>query len=239
MKRFIHHLKWDFVLQIRYRIVSVVVIITVLYMLVFSSLPKAWLGDEAMNQVLILLILSDPVMLGFMFIGALVLFEKSANTLSALVITPMQPWQYLWSKASTLTIIALFCGLVMAAIGYVGNINYGLLICGIILSSLLFVFIGFVGVARVKTFNQYIIILPLAITPLCFPILNFLGITDTYLWYIIPTQASLLLLGGSFRPIETWKIIYSVIFLSISVWGAYKWAAHSFVKYVVGDKQRS
>lgn len=102
----------------------------------------------------------------------------------------------------------------------------------VLLTSVFFVLIGFVGVARVKTFNQYIIVIPVFLIPTAIPLLNFLEITNTYWFYMIPSQASLLLFEAGFSTMATWKIVYAIVYLSASIFGAYVWAKKSYQKHI-------
>jgi len=74
MKRLLATVLWDLRLQVKYQILTVAVIVTILYVAIFKLLVK----DE-FDELLVLLIFTDPAMLGFIFIGALVLFEKSSK----------------------------------------------------------------------------------------------------------------------------------------------------------------
>lgn len=228
MERFISLLHLDFTMIVRNKILIVAAFITALYAGILQVLP-----DKNFTEVLTILIFTDPVMLGFMFVGVMVLFEKSGNTLQAISVSPVRSTEYLWSKALVLTLIALVAGLIMAVAGVGTRFHAGHLAAAIGSSSLLFVFIGFVGVSRVKTFNQYFIIIPLFMIPGFLPFLNYFGITDTWLWYLIPTQAALLLFVAAFSEsgtLATREIIYAFIYLPITIWLSFLWARSSWNK---------
>ncbi len=217
MKQLFQAIKWELILQLRYQIVSVMFFVTLLYIGLFYLLPF-----ENIDKLLIILVLNDPVILGMTFIGALVLFEKSSNTLEALVLTPMKPAQYLWSKAIALTLIILPFTLLMAIVGHGWRFNYLWFVLAVVLSSLVFVFFGFNLVSNAKTLNAYIIKLGIYTIPMGFPIINFLGLTDDFLpLYLIPSQATLCLLEAAFAEIETWKIIYGIVYLLLWLMGNY------------------
>jgi fluoroquinolone transport system permease protein len=220
---------WDLRLQVKYHIVTVAAAVTVLYTVLFKSLPL-----PNLDKVLILLIFSDPSMLGFLFIGVLILFEKGANTLPALVVTPLRAWQYLWAKTLSLTCIALACSFGMAVVGHGWSFGYGYLLLAVFFSSVLFLMIGFVGVARVKTFNQYLLIIPLFLAPLSLPLLHFFGVSDWAGFYLIPTQASLLLFQAAFGPVAPWQVVYAVLYLPLACLVAYRFARQAYVTRIIG-----
>lgn len=218
---------WDLRLQLRYQIVTIAVVVTKLYSVILQGVPRPYV-----DPALVLLIFSDPSMLGFLFVGALVLFELGANTLEAVVVTPLSSSQYLWSKAISLTVISLPCGFAMAFAGHGAGFDYLALFAAIALSSLLFVFLGLVGVARVRTVNEYLIRVPLFLIPTALPFLNFVGVTNSRVLYLIPSQASLILFQAAFERRPAWEIAYAVGYLLVWLLAAFFWARRSFDRYI-------
>lgn len=226
MQRLIKLIELDFILITRNRILAVAGFVTVLYVLIIQVLP-----EESFTMVLTLLIFSDPVMLGFMFIGAMVLFEKSSNTLQALSVTPVRAGEYLLSKGITLTAVALAASMIMAVAGLHFRFNPLYLIIAVVFSSLFFIFIGFAGASRVKTFNQYFIIIPMFMIPTCLPFLNYVGVTETWMWYIVPTQASLILFQSAFEGTASFSVadmVYALVYLPASVMVSYRFAKREY-----------
>jgi fluoroquinolone transport system permease protein len=222
MRSFINLLKWDIVLLIKYGILPVAIGIGVLYIALIYLL-------NIPSDIIILLIFSDPSMMGFIFVGVMVLFEKQAGTTNAIIVTPLQPWQYLLSKSISLTIPAVIVSIAMGLASKV-PVNYFFLIIAIALTSILFLLIGFVGAQRVKTFNQYILIIPMFLAPLCIPIVDFFGLWETPLMWLIPTHASLELLNAAFNEVKLWKIFLSHFVLLLSILLAWKWAIVEYRK---------
>ena len=140
MNRLCRTVKWDLLLQIRYRIMTVAIIITAVYTLVFKLLAR-----DGFDEVLVVIIFSDPAMIGFIFIGALVLFEKGSGTIDALIVTPLRKTEYLVSKVISLGLIATVCSLVMAIAGHGWRMNYFLFIYGVSITSSSFTLCGFIG----------------------------------------------------------------------------------------------
>lgn len=223
MKKLLHAVRWDFIRQFRYNIAGIMAVVTALYIGLLYALP---LEDPA--PLLLFLIFNDPVVLGMIFIGSLVLFEKSDGTLQALVVTPLENWKYLWSKAISLTSIALLASFAMAISVYAANFNWLVLFLAVALSSVLYIFLGIIVVWHCRSFNEYIIRLAIYFIPLSLPLLNFLQITDTYLWYLFPTQATLLLLEAAFAPVAAWKIIYAFVYLILCGSAAFYTALQMF-----------
>jgi fluoroquinolone transport system permease protein len=228
MKTLIRTILWDLKLQARNNILTVALIIAVIYTGLFLGFNL-----KGHNDILVAIIFTDPTFMGFLFTGVLVLFEKSANTLQALVITPIKIWQYLFSKAISLTLIALIICFAMVFAGFGFDFNYFYFIAATFLSSIFFIFLGFIGVSRVKTFNQYIIVLPFFLAPLSLPYLNFFGVTHTYWFYLLPTQASFILFKGAFEKITVSESIYAFVYLGVSVMVAFYFSRRLFLKHII------
>jgi len=228
MKTLFSTIKWDLQLQARYNILTALWIVTGLYILLFSVLPAIH-TDELIS----LLVFSDPALLGLTFIGALILFEKDDNTLQALVVTPIEPWQYLWSKALSLAIAALPPAILMAGFGYGWEINYLWLSLSVVLTSVLLTFFGIGLVAGAKNLNEFIIKMALWTFPIGLPLLNTFGLVESYIWYLIPTQGSLLLLEATTGSVMFWQLAYALVYLCIATFLAYKWAERSFERKIV------
>lgn len=232
MKVLLKIIKWDFVLQIRYNIVTIALIISALYVLLLKSIPNV-----NIDQLVILLVLSDPVMFGVMFIGVLVLYEKDNNTLSALIASPLTASQYLWSKAISLTIIAIPIALAISIIGHGLSINYIHLLLSVILTSLAFVFLGFIVVSKASGFNQYIIMFALFTLPVSIPMLGLFNILHSDLFYLIPTHATILLLKSALNyDISLGQTIYGIVYLIFWLIIAYYFAVKAYEKNLLNGK---
>ena len=228
MKTLLSTIIWDLKLQVRNNILTVAIIIAALYTGIFFAFNL-----KGHDDILVALIFSDPAVMGFIFIGVLVLFEKGANTLQALVVTPIKIWQYLFSKAISLTLIALIICFAMIFAGHGFKLNYLYFTLASFLTSVLYVLIGFIGVAKIKTFNQYIIIIPVFLAPAVLPMLNFFEVTNTYLFYIFPTQASLILFKGTYERIGLFDLFYSITYLVIWILFTYYLASKQFDKHLI------
>lgn len=219
----LHQMKWDVILFLRYQIITVAGIITILYSFIFQLLP------QNSDAFLIIIIFSDPTFLGFLFIGAIVLYEKSANTIQALSVTPFPISVYIISKALVLAVIAILAGFVIAFAGKGVSFHPGFLFLAVFLTSILFILLGMVGVSHVQTFNQYLLVIPLFFIPAVLPLLELLGFIRSPVLYLVPTRASLLLFEAAFRYVAKADLVYAILYLIIWIIGCYKWACHSML----------
>jgi fluoroquinolone transport system permease protein len=201
----------------------VAVFVTAAYTLVFRLL-----AGEGFDKVLVVLIFTDPVMIGFIFIGALVLFEKGSATIDALVVTPLRKPEYLLSKVASLGLIAAASSLVMAIAGHGWHFDYFLFLYGVVFTSSIFTLIGFIGVSRVKSMNQFVIIIPLFLVPFVLPLMNFFNLTSSWILYLIPTQSFLDLLWASFHQVPAGRILFAMIYLPFWLGLTYFFAARAY-----------
>jgi fluoroquinolone transport system permease protein len=225
MIRILHYSLWQLRLLIRYQIILTAFVIAAAYILAFKLVPFIQI-----DKVLIFLIFSDPTLLGFIFIGAMILFEKADQTLPAQVITPLHSSEFLWAKAIALLVPALICSLSMMMAGQGTQFRVILFILNTGLSSLIFTFLGIVGVMHVKTFNQYLIVIPLFLAPTSLPLLSFFGLTNLNILYIIPTQSTLYLFEQVLGSPNTFKELACLSYLVLWVYLSYRYAKTSFEK---------
>lgn len=230
LRRFVSMLRWDVQLQMRYGLYTVYAVITMLYVAGVLGVPA-----EVRPAAVTFVVFSDPVFLGMFFIGALVLFEKGDGVLDALTVSPLGRREYLVSKVLSLTVLALLSSLIVALLGHGLDFDGGLFLLGVVLSSVLFVLIGFIAVARFDTINAYLMTALVYMLPTGFPLLGFIGI-DHPLLYLIPTKATLLLLGGAFGvggPLAGWEFVYAVSYLTLWIGLAAVLADRAFKRHIV------
>jgi fluoroquinolone transport system permease protein len=186
-----------------------------------------------------MLLFFDPATIGIMFIGALVLFEKSENVLQALVITPMKTDDYLLSKIISLTILSVISAAIfITLLNIFGDVDFDIifLALGIILTSVLLILLGFILVSRVNSINEYLLFMVVAFLGLTFPpMLHLSGLYENVIFYLWPTQASFTLFTGVFNAasLELWEIAYGISYQIIWIGILYFLAKKAFHKHIV------
>ena len=227
-------LKWEFTLLYRYKIIHISILSVVLYFLMTQAI-------EDMNQPIFhtMLLFFDPAIIGIMFIGALVLFEKSENVLQALVITPMKVDDYIISKITSLTILSvisasIFISLLNIFSGIDFNVLY--LAAGIIITSIMLILLGFIFVSRVNSLNEYLLTMIISFLGLLFPpMLHLSGLYENVIFYLWPTQASFVIFTGVFNAasLETWEIAYGIGYQIVWIGLLYFLSKRAFHKHIV------
>jgi len=185
------------------------------------------------------LLFFDPAVIGIVFVGALVLFEKSENVLNALVITPMKTDDYLLSKIISLTILSIISASVFMTLMVIFNqteFNLFYLLVGIVLTSVMLILLGFILVSRVQNVNGYMLGIIIGFLGLSFPpLLDLFGLFENPIFYLWPTQASFILFDGVFRAssLELWEIAYGIIYQLIWIVILYFLAKKAFYEYII------
>ncbi|WP_077603557.1 fluoroquinolone export ABC transporter permease subunit [Oceanobacillus sojae] len=226
--RLLSALKFDILSLYRYRIVHAYLMLTIFYIFFLHMMPES-VSDTAS----ILVIFTDPVVLGFYFIGGIILLEKSQNTFDSLFVTPFRIEEYIISKVSSLTLltVAVCLSIIFFTTGF--KINVWPILLGGFLSAVFFTLFGFMLAVRAKTLNTYFMISSLYSIIFFLPLLDYLNIFHTWIFYFIPSYSTLILIKGGMLNISAWEIVYAVGMLVIWIGIAYIFAKHSFYKSII------
>ncbi|RDI72732.1 ABC transporter permease [Halopelagius longus] len=218
----------DVTLQRRYGFYAVYAFVTVAFALGLRAVP-----DAEVPRFFTLVVLSDPALLGFYFVGALVLFEKGEGVLDALVTTPVSVSEYLLSKVVSLTALALLVTFVIALLAVGTAFDPVVLFAAVALTVPFYVLVGFVAVARFDTLNAYFMSAIVYMTALSLPVVGLFGLVESPLFYLFPVQASLVLLAAVFEPASATMLAYGVGYLLVATAVAWVAARRAFVRHVV------
>lgn len=228
MKKLFTAIKWDTFLIYKYGIVTIAAIVTAIYSAVLLAT-----NTNGYEKLITVLVFSDPVMYGFLFTAVMILFEKESRTHQAISVSPLTPNQYILSKTITFTLLALCCSLVVILSAHPQYFNLIFYLLATVFSASLFVFIGIIGVAYVNSFNQFILLMPIVLGPVCFPFLSYFDLINSWIFYLIPTQACLLLFEASVMPIKTTELLYAIIYLLIWNIGCYLIALRTYKQKIL------
>ncbi len=174
----------------------------------------------------------------FYLFAGMALLEKREGTLEGIVVTPLRPSEYLISKLVTMTLLVMLENISVLLITYGFDFNWLSLLTGIMFMSIHYSFAGFILVTRYNSITDFLMPSVLVTMALQLPIIDYLGILNHWLFYLIPTQAPLLLIRGAFEPAATWiwlyAISYSILWSGIGWWWAYT-CFHRFIIRKEGD----
>ena len=223
MSRLRPTVRLDAFLQLRSGFYYAAAFVTLVWVALLYPLPATIL-DLAVPLV----VFTDLAVTGYYFIAGMVLFEKGKETLYALVSTPLRFREYLISKLATLRALAVVVSLVVAAAGYGFGFNAVMLVLGVISMSLISLLVGFIAISPFDSISSYLI-------PSGIP---FLGLWESPLFYLVPTQGSLLLLGGALGAgsLAVWQILYAVFYQLLCIYGLVFLAYRTFDRYFMARK---
>ena len=198
----------DLQLQLKNGFYYAVVFVLLTWFLVLTQLPP----EINWGYLLPAIVFGNLVMVNFYFVAGLVLLEKGEGTLEAQVVTPLADWEYLVSKAVTLTALSIVEQFVIVWSAYGLGFGVVALIAGTALAAILYTLTGFILVARYDSINEYLFPSVLYVFVLSLPLLHYLDLWDTWFLYLHPFTAPLVLLKAAFAPILPWQWAYGVTY---------------------------
>lgn len=166
-----------------------------------------------------LIIFSDPAVLGFFFLGALMMLEKAEAARAALAMTPVSAADYVWSKTLTLTAVAVVAVLIIGAAH--GAANWPVLMAATVLTSIQFVGIGVPIAMRFHTVTGYLLGSSVLLLPVVLPAV--LALPDEMpAWAIVIPAASqlrLVLIGTGAAVSGTVEIVAMLAVCAVAAAG--------------------
>ena len=139
--------------QIRYGFYLIYAILTLLYALVLNLIGDA----QARGLAAALILLSDPAVLGFFFIGGIWLLEKDEDLHSYATITPQRSAEYVLGKALSLGLVSTLSSTAIGLAALPGA-NLLLLAAAVLLASGVFTLLGLALATWAKSVNGYMLL---------------------------------------------------------------------------------
>lgn len=231
--RLLQSMKLDVQLQARNYLYQIVFVLAV-----FAGLGLWYFFDEPLlGRVLPAFFLFVSAGTGYMFVAALVLFEKRENTLKGLVVTPLRPSEYIQSKLITLTALGVGESLIVLILAYVVwyglGFNILLFLVGVIGLTLINTLAGLIIVVRYDSINNFLMptLLFAAVTQI--PFTAAFGLWEPFFFYALPTFPPLLLVLGAFDPISTGQLVYGVVGTAVVIGLLYWWSQIAFDRHIM------
>lgn len=175
-------------LQYRYGIYAAYGVVVALYIAVL-----VWAAPFLPAWVPAVVIFTDPAALGFFFLGALLMLERSEGVRPALAVSPVSAAEYFGGKLLTLTVLSLAVAAALLAFLHRAA-DPALLLLTVALTAIQYVGIGVPIGLSFRTVNGYLIGSAGFLTPVIAP--GFLALLeDMPLWLaLIPAVSQLRLL---------------------------------------------
>lgn len=241
MSRFIAALKTDVRIQYRNKLYALSVVASVFIAVATGLLAGAQHLALAIAPVLLLFAGGSTLM----YVAALIIFEKEEGTLQALTVTPLRPWQYLWSKIVSLTALVTFeTGLVVVGAmmvvsrsGTPAKPHIPTLLLGTLSLGVLFTLIGIIIVVRYEKITDFLLPMAALAGALQIPFLYFLEVVQHPILLIVPTTAPAMIVKGAYFPLAPWEWVYGVGYTSALLVGLTAWAFAAFNKHILRGGQ--
>jgi fluoroquinolone transport system permease protein len=172
----------------------------------------------------------------YMFVAGMVLFEKSERTLAAQIVSPLRIDEYLLAKVGSLLLVVLMEGTIVLLLG-AGFTGYNplLVYAGVILMAIGNTLGGFIQASRYDSITDFLVPATAVLLVTQLPLVFLSGISDSWLWYLIPTTAPALLIQAAFVPemVSTGQIIYGFAYSLVWIVGLFLWARRAFTTNIV------
>ncbi len=226
--RLLNVLQHDIKFQFRHGFYYAYLFVTIFYVFALVNIPTTLRAS-----VTTIVIFTDTTMLGFFFIGAIVLLEKGQNIFESLFITPLKVYEYMLAKLLSLALIAVLSAELIMFFAHGAVPNHVVFSLGLLFNTMFYTLFGVTFAARAENVNDYFAKALGGGLLLCLPLLGYFNIIDSPIFYLFPSQATLVLIETAFREVDPLEIAYA--FGSLGVWLviAAKLAYQSFYQQII------
>ena len=183
-------LRHDVRLQYRSGVHAAYLFVAVSYIVMVRMLPQ-----DMRALVLAPVLLSEASVVGFFFAGALLHLERSDGVLQALGVTPVTTLQYIAARALTLTGLAVLLALGLGLGSGTTGVRPATLAVAAALTALFLAVAGLAVASRFDGIDRFVVLGGLVSAGLGLPVLPYLGVLESPLWRVLPTDAALRLLA--------------------------------------------
>jgi fluoroquinolone transport system permease protein len=169
----------------------------------------------------------------FFLVGVLLMLERGEGTLDVVLVSPLRPAEYLASKLMTVTSLALVESALIVGIAYGLALSFPWLAVAVLLRAGLVAAVGVAVGVRYRSITQFL--MPAAALTLVFdlPVVWYLELWPSPLFYLLPTLPSLLLATAAFLPVDTFQLVYAGVYGVVALGAAVIWASRALDRFVV------
>lgn len=226
--RLLHAVWADMRFQLKQGFYLVYVLITIIYLVILSFLPK-----EVLSVALPLVVFSDPSVLGLFFIGGIIMLEKMQGVLSVLVVSPLRTIEYILSKVISLALVSVLAAFAITGFSHYGSVSWLLVFISTMLTSGIFTLCGIMITAGCKTVNQYMVKTIPYMLLFILPCFSLIGFPYSDLFSIIPSVAALRLMIGAYMGIPLYEAVGLTMYLIGINYLFLRWTIRVFEKKII------
>ncbi len=235
MSRLSATLRLDAQLQARNKVYLIIAIAA----LGLAFALRALFTPEQLHFFMPLVALSGVTLTTFFLVGVLLMLERGEGTLDVVLVSPLRPAEYLASKLITVTALALVESVLIAGIAYGLGFSFPWLAVAVFLRAGLVAAIGVAVGVRYRSITQFL--MPAIALTVAFdlPVLWYLELWPSPLFYLWPTLPSLLLAKAAFLPVDPLELVYACVYGALALGAAVFWASRAIDRFVVRGELRS
>lgn len=227
---------FEFKLQVKYGLFMAGILMSIMWLVVLSFFPASM-----MSVAVPLVLLMDLATMGYMFVAAMIYFEKGQGSIHALMITPISIKEYVISKITAILIYTLAVSFVVVqGISILKGIspNYVYLVLSLMMTATVHMLFGILFAAKFDSFTNFLFPTGLIFMFLMMPMLDFINIDALAFlkpfYYLWPSHGLILLLRGIYSPINLWQTVYGLLYNLILSLVLYKQVIKAFNQCIVG-----
>jgi len=184
-------------------------------------LGMAWLLEaEQLTMFVPVILLMDATMMTIALVGATLFYEKKEHTLNSIMVTPVREDEYLVSKIivnvinSLITVVAL-----SAAVYFIKDISFNFLLvaAAVVIITVFHTLIGIWFSYYSKNFSSllvnFMIYVFILVMPTVLASLGVIGEKTAKFLIVLPPDAANTILRAGFQEVDTWRVIFSFVYL--------------------------
>jgi fluoroquinolone transport system permease protein len=218
---------WDIKVQARENVYLFTILTTLAFSTVLLLLP-----ERAPDTIVTAILFMDPAVVGASFVAAIVLMERSQNTLAAVAVSPVEPIDYLLSKVVTLTLLTFAGGMALVLVTYwPAPIDLVLrFLLAMTFTGVLGVVGGMALVATANSMNHLIArAFPVSVVLYLAFLAHFDVVTGAWAWILLgfnPGHAMLrsLLWAADPSNVTSAEAVYAFTYMGLLIVGLFAWS---------------
>lgn len=239
MRRLLFLTKGELIRLNKYKVTTISILVAFIWFLVLFFIED----DAILNQMLPFILMVDATMMSVLFVGSIMFFEKSEQTISTILVTPTTYHEQILSKAIANTIHMLFSSLLVVLVFYFARgieVNIFWLLLGLVISIFSHSLLGFFFSYHAKDFTSMLMMVMMYSFIFTIPSALFqfkiFFVEDfwKYVLLISPTQAANYMIESGFiENIKLEGILAFVIFITLTILGYFFYIYPKYKHYAV------
>ncbi|NOZ32137.1 MAG: hypothetical protein GXP01_03480 [Alphaproteobacteria bacterium] len=193
-------------------------------------------GDWIPRQIIALIIMTDPAVLGFTFLGGLMLLERGEHSRMALAATPLSAARYAASKTIMLTAITMVAVIILALF-LSFELNWWLYLATVLLTSVHYIGLAAAIAPRFRTVTGFLIGTSAILLPVILPgVLSvFIALPAVFIGIPAVSQFRLMMVALGADPANPVEIA-AMLAVAIATAAGALWYAERQLRFEFGSK---